>query len=509
MGLWNFYFLGKLYLYFRGFIRINFLLNILFIIFLIIPVPQKLNFRGHIKTAKYLLGLILALSLLWHDSWLPPFFDSVIFLNQQGIPSNKYIYRFILGFFNPWEAAILFSVLIFFFLLQRFMRLTPLVIILLLVVPIRELGQPVGEIDRYVDAFYRAESTRIIRFDKTKKDGSDFDIIILHVCSLSWDDLRKAGLEDHPIFKQFDYLFTNFNSVTSYSNPSAIRLLRANCGQQRHDALYNDAPKECNLFETLRTEGYETYFALNHDGTYSHFIDEVRRLGHLDEPFVPKALPVQVYSFDGTPIYDNYTQLERVWKKREESNPKRTAIYYNTISLHDGSHWAEDKEWWKKDRRVENYKELAKELLEDITKFFDLLRSSERDMVILFVPEHGMALRGSSIQAPGLRDIPLPQITRVPVGIKLIRKASPHAPVKQQIIPVPASYLSLSYMLKVFLEENPFESDRFTKKDFADKIPQTDFVTENQGIQLAKKGPDYFMYGKEKQWIMVPANALK
>ena len=158
---------------------------------------------------------------------------------------------------------------------------------------------------------------------------------------------------------------------------------------------------------------------------------------------------------------------------------------------------------------MENYKEMAKELLDDMTRFFDLLRSSGRDIVVLFVPEHGMALRGSSIQAPGLRDIPLPQITRVPVGIKLIRKGSPHAPVHQQEISGPTSYLSLSYMLKVFLEENPFQTGRFTAKEFTEEIPQTDFVAENQGIQLTKKGTDWFLYGKEKQWIAVPANAIK
>ncbi|MEK6576331.1 MAG: cellulose biosynthesis protein BcsG [Nitrospirota bacterium] len=509
MGFWSFYFLGKLYLYFRGFIRIDFILNILFIGLLIIPIPKKIMFRRPLKAARFFISLVLALLLLWHDSWLPPLFDSMIFLNQQGIPSKEYVYRFIMGFFNPREVAALSAILAFFILLQYFIRLTPLVIIILLIVPIREFGQPVGEIDRYVDSFYKAESARIIRFEKSKKDNYDFDIVILHVCSLSWDDMKEAGLEDHPIFKQFDYLFTNFNSVTSYSNPSAIRLLRANCGQQRHDALYNDAPKECNLLEGLRAEGYETYFALNHDGIYGDFAGEVKRLGHLDQPFLPKALPVQAYSFDGAPIYDNYTQLERIWKVRQESNSKRTAIYYNTISLHDGVHWAEDKDWWKKDKRMENYKEFAQELLGDITRFFDLLRSSERDIVVLFVPEHGMALRGSSIQAPVLRDIPLPQITRVPVGIKLIRKGSPHAPVHQQVISGPTSYLSLSYMLKVFLEENPFETDGFTTKEFTDKIPQTDFAAENQGVQLTKKGTDWFLYGKEKQWIAVPANAIK
>ncbi len=509
MGLWSFYFLAKLYLDFRGFIRLDFIPNILFILLLMIPIPTKIRFRRFIKTARLFISLVLGLVLLWHDSWLPPLFDSMVFLNQQGIPSGEYIYRFILGFFNPWEVVALTAILFFCMLLQYRIRLTPLVIILLLIVPIQEFGQPVGEIDRHVDAFYNAESARIIHFEKSNENNYDFDIVILHVCSLSWDDMKEAGLEDHPLFMQFDYLFTDFNSATSYSNPSAIRLLRANCGQQRHDALYNDAPKDCNLLEVFRQVGYETHFALNHDGMYGDFAGEVKRLGHLDQPFLPKDLPVQAYSFDGTPIYDNYTQLERIWKVRQESNSKKTAIYYNTISLHDGSHWAEDKEWWKKDRRVENYRELARELLDDMTRFFDLLRSSERDIVVLFVPEHGMALRGSSIQAAGLRDIPLPQITRVPVGIKLIRRASPRTPVHQQVISGPTSYLALSYMLKVFLEENPFETDRFVTKEFIDKIPQTDFVSENQGIQLTKKGNDYFMYGKERQWIAVPANAIK
>lgn len=509
MGLWSFYFLAKLYLYFRGFIRLDFFLNLLFMAFLVMPPPKRLKPSRSFMIIKSLLSLTLGLLLLWHDSWLPPIINSIKFISEEGMPSKEYIYRFILGFFNPQEIVILAFIMAFCILVQNYIRLTPVVIILILIIPIREYSQPNGQIDRYLDAFYKSESSRVTHFKNSKMDSPAFDIVILHVCSLSWDDLKGAGLEGHPFFKQFDYLFTNFNTVTSYSNPSAIRLLRSNCGQSRHDALYNDTSKECYLFESLRGQGYETYFALNHDGTYGNFADEVRRLGGLDEPFVPKGLPVQAYSFDGSSIFDNYTQLEKVWAIRQRSNSKRAAIYYNTISLHDGAHWADDKDWWKKDLRLENYKEFVQKLLGDITKFFNLIESSGRNVVILFVPEHGMALRGSNLQAPGLRDIPLPQITIVPAGIKFIGKGHDSTTAHQQIITKPASYLSLSYILSAFVEQSPFHSDRFINKEIIDDIPQTDFVAENQGIQLVKKETGYFIFGKGKKWIALPDNALK
>ena len=213
----------------------------------------------------------------------------------------------------------------------------------------------------------------------------------------------------------------NFNSVTGYSNPSAIRLLRADCGQSSHDALYNEAPQKCYLFDALRGQGYETYFTLNHDGRYGHFAEEVKQLGHLDEPIFPTGLPIQAYNFDGSSIYDDYAVLEKWWKIRQEAKSKRAAVYYNTVTMHDGHHWVGEKDWWKRNN-LDEYKEFAQKLFADITKFSDLVASSGRNAVIVFVPEHGLSLRGSKLQAPGLRDIPLPPITIVPVAIKLVGK---------------------------------------------------------------------------------------
>lgn len=504
MGLWNFYFLAKLYLYFKGFIRLDFVWNILFWLFLIIPIPKQNKFYRSLTGIKYTLSVVFGFLLLWSDSWFPPLGEAIASLNQQGWPSKEYLYRFFAGALDPWQMMVLAFILIFCILATKYMRLTPLVFIFLLIVPLNQIGQPNEAAEKYMAAFYKSESERIIEFKDAKTGGPDFDIIILHVCSLSWDDLQGAGIgKDDPFFRQFDYLFADFNSVTSHSNPAAIRLLRTNCGQTDHGALYDEAPGECYLLDTLRSQGYKTYFSLNHDGTYGHFADEVRHLGHLDEPIKPEAIPIQAYNFDGAPLFDDYRALEQWWLTRQESNVNRSALYYNTISLHDGAHWAEDKDWWKEDKRLENYTGFVQKLFDDTTKFFDLIASSGRNAVIIFVPEHGMALKGSSLQPAGLREVPLPQITRVPVGIKLIGNGHDRVPANPAVIDTPASYLAISYLLASFLNEDPFGPGASLSSGITENIPATDFVSENEAARILKRGEDYFLYDKKKKWIKV------
>jgi len=507
MGVWSFYFLAKLYLYFRGYIRFDFILNLLFMIFLIAPVPARLRSYRAATVAKHFIGVVLGLLLLWHDSWLPPLWDAIAFVSQGGMPEKEYVYRFILGFFNLREVAVLMAILAVCVLIRNRIRLTPVVMLLILIVPVREFGHSKGGMDGGLDGFYRSEASRVVRMENTKTTDPDFDIVILHVCSLSWDDLKGVGLEKDPFFKQFDYVFTAFNSVTSYSNPSAIRLLRADCGQPRHGALYNDAPKDCFLFDALRQRGYQTYFTLNHDGAYGDFAKQVKAQGHLDPPILPAAAPIQAYDFDGSTIYDDYAVLENWWKIRQTSGLKKAAVYYNTISLHDGAHRADDKEWWKHDR-TKQYHEFVQKLLGNTTRFFDLMASSGRNIVVLFVPEHGMALRGTNLQAPGLRDIPLPQITTIPVAVKLIGPGRPRDPADRKDVSKPTSYLALSTLIKSFQERNPFGSAPMASKDLIEDLPETDFVSENESVRIMKKGSEYFLYGKGKKWIALPANAL-
>lgn len=507
MGPWSLYFIAKGYLYLRGYIRISFIWNLILAIFLMIRVPkEKKNYRP-LTIGKNFLDAVFGVLLLWHDSWLPTFKESFLFLTDERLPSKEYIFQFLLGFFNLWEIMAIVSILTVCFLVRQRVKLTPAVFVLLLIVPVLEFGQPKDELDRYIDAFYRSESSRVVRFERAKGEQPDFDIVILHICSLGWDDLKAVGLAEHSFLKQFDYLFTNFNTVTTYSTPSAIRLLRANCGQLQHGDLYNDVPGECYLFDVFRGLGYQTYFTLNHDGLYRGVAANVKSHGHLGEPIMPTDLPIQAYNFDSSPLFNDYTVLERWWKIRQESGSDHAAVYYNGVSLHDGAHWAGEKEWWKRDR-VKNYKEDVEKLFMDLTRFFNLLASSGRNVGVVFIPEHGLGLRGNSLQTSGLRDLPLPQITNVPVGIKLIGSGFQDISVRQKIISKPTSYLSLSFFLASFLKQGLFRPGSSVSNEVISGLPETDLVTENERGKLVKKGDDYFLYGKEKKWVKLPDIAI-
>ncbi|MFP3648914.1 cellulose biosynthesis protein BcsG, partial [Paraburkholderia sp. SIMBA_054] len=81
----------------------------------------------------------------------------------------------------------------------------------------------------------------------TSDPNQQFDVIVLHVCSLSWDDLDVSKARNNPMLSHFDYLFTNFSTAASYSGPAAIRVLRASCGQEAHADLYKPAAQQCYL----------------------------------------------------------------------------------------------------------------------------------------------------------------------------------------------------------------------------------------------------------------------
>lgn len=503
MGLWNFYFLAKFYWFIRGYIHFDYILNMLFFAFLLLPLAGKLKHHQGIKIFKTIIGIALALLLLWHDSWLPTIQKSFFFLLDEGIPVKEYLYRFLTGFVNPLE---LFLVLLLFFLCymanRAEIRITPFVFLLLLYVPIANFSHSKNGPDKILKSFFQSESNRVIHFKKQKDDQMAFDIIFLHVCSLSWDDLKAVRLDEDPFFNQFDYVFTHFNSVTSYSGPAMIRVLREACGQTLHEELYRDAPEGCYLFDRLKDLGYSTYGVLNHDGTYAGFATDLETLGHLSAPILPVDQPVQGYSFDGSPVYDDYAVLEKWWNLRQATNVKKAAAYYNTISLHDGTHLASEKDWWKKDRNAQYHASVIK-LFSDLKKFIDLLNSSGKKGVVIFVPEHGMALRGNRVQVQGLREIPFPQITTVPVAVKLIGFNRPKSAIKPKIISKQVSYLSLSYFLASLLNLSQEEVNEDSIQDIFHDLPETNYVSENEGNLILKTDEEYFLLGKEKRWVQL------
>jgi cellulose synthase operon protein YhjU len=332
-------------------------------------------------------------------------------------------------------------------------------------------------------------------------------VVLLHVCSLSWDDLLAVGMDRDEFFSRFDVLFTRFNSVTSHSNPAAIRLLRAGCGQPPHEALYRPAQDDCYLFDVFRQAGYRPSFALNHDGRYGGLRDEIERLGHAAGEVDVTGAPVRQIDFNGSVIRDDFSVLNAWWKARQRAGAQPALLYYNTITLHDGGHGVGEPEWWKRDR-AQRYRESARALFHDLDEFMTILESSGRRSVVVFVPEHGLALRGSKLQPPGVREVPLPQITTVPVGIKLIGRGWHRGrETPRRIITQPTSYFALASWLAAVLHWDGLQDHGVTTRI---AVPSTDFLAENEAARVVQHGSDYLVNGGSfgTRWVRLGADVL-
>lgn len=508
MGGWAGYFFAKGYLYFRGVVPFDVILNLAFVVFLILPTPEVLKRSRLAIVARWAMSAVIAVLLAWHDSWFPPLPDVVRFVADGGLPTPEFLVQFLRGFVNPWVVLVIVALFATTVAVRRSVRLTPLVLVLLLIVGLREGTQPTAGMDGVVASFVTAESKRVIEFQPIDERTADFDVVVLHVCSLSWDDLREIGMEDAPFLRDFDYVLTEFNSVTSHSTIAALRLLRSTCGQTTQEALYRRGPHECYLFDALQQLGYATSFALNHDGKYMGFQDDVRRWGHLDVPLAIEDLPVRQYDFTGGPLRADKAVLERWWNTRERSGERRAALYYNTTTLHIGGRWAGETAP-QRDVRAQ-YTAFAQTLFKDLDEFLALLASSGRNTVVFFVPEHGAALRGTTLQPSGLREIPLPRITTVPVAVKLIGPQSNPRPRAQQVIATPTSYGAVAVFLAEFFKHSPFEPSQWAGGPPLVEVPETDFVAENEDVRVVKEGPQYFVKHRSSdvQWIKLPSDAI-
>ncbi len=237
---------------------------------------------------------------------------------------------------------------------------------------------------------------------------------------------------------------------------------------------------------------------MDHDGHFGDFLTEVRKYGGLDlTPFgETRGIPPYLQSFDGTPIFDDYTILSRWWKKRLKMPSERVAMYYNSISLHDGNRYAGN----RSGNSMEIYHPRLTRLLGDIDRFINELNASGRRAVVVFIPEHGASVRGDRMQIAGMREIPSPRISTVPVGIKLVGLAEGSA-AEPLIVPEPASYLAISKLLSDFIGRSPFAGNRPDLRKYVRDLPSTEFVAENDDVVVMRRGNRYFMRTRDTGWI--------
>jgi len=346
--------------------------------------------------------------------------------------------------------------------------------------------------------FFTLEATRAISFSVPKADDLPFDIIFMHVCSLSWDDLRATDLEHHPLWQRFDFLLTRFNSASTYSGPAAIRIQRATCGQPAHSMLYNTAPSECYLMDSLKRVGFEPTLVLNHDGQYDNFLKTLQTLGRLNVAPLPlKDATITQRSFDGRPVYDDLFVLNRWLENRQQSSALRTATYYNSVSLHDGNRLLSVSSEMNSSA---TYKMRLKNFLDDTEKFMQLLEKSGRRVIIAMVPEHGAAFRGDKMQIAGLREIPSPAITLVPVGIKIIG-ANLQRTGGTLSISKPTSYTAVAHLIASLLKNPPYKKGRFSPADYVAGLPVTTFVSQNEEVTMMNIDGRYSLRQNNSEWV--------
>lgn len=509
LGGWNLYFLAKLLLAWQGSLNLHSMPNLAFALLLLLPVSGRLHMR-----IRKLLALVIGITLLYHDSWLPPISKA---LSQIAV---------LQGFsFSYWMelAGRLLSVPLLtgmvvllsgYWLLSAYVRIGTLVLIALVGLTGCQLWQqhvpqadqtanassannsPSMSPDAQLAAFSKEEGQRMVKFQGPVADPG-FDVLLLHVCSLSWDDLRAVGMEQHPLLSRFDFLFSNFNSATPYSGPAALRVLRASCGQQRHSDLYQTAAGGCYLFENLAALGFKTELSMNHDGSFDEFIKQVRTEGHMNLPLPPqKDLPVALRSFDNSPIYSDYAALNQWLQQRQKDSSPHVATYYNTISLHDGNRIPTSPGL----NTVDSYKTRANTLFSDLNRFIDQLEQSKRKVILILVPEHGAALRGDKQQFSGLREIPTPRITIVPAAIKVIGGQGHPSQLR---IDQPVSYFAISTILSRMINKSPFGSD-YQPSGYVENLPTTPYVAESTSAVMMQSGKRFMLKQDGGSWAEYP-----
>ncbi len=515
LGGWNFYFLVKLLLAWRGLIGFHPWANLAFILVLAAPLPSRTT-----RILRLAVAIPLGIVLLYYDSWLPPLKRILAQASSLSQFTFSYLIELAERFVHLEMVVMLVATWLLYTLVSRFLKLGVILAVSLFALAVlnkfdrgeasmtpSSIAQSasqnpdhsaLSDLDVQVNSFFSTESSRQVNFDAIEATSKPFDLIFIHICSLSWSDLKAMGLENHPLWQTLDVLYTRFNSASSYSVPAAIRLLRAPCGQLPHADLYNPSKDQCYLMGSLQQAGFTPNLLLNHDGHFDNFLKtiESQKLGV--EPIKPSGLRPYELAFDDSPIYNDKDVLIR-WIQERSTNPsKQVALYYNTISLHDGNRLVGPDNSLSS---MKTYGIRLHRLLDDLNQFMVSLQNSGRNTVVVIIPEHGAAIRGDKYQIAGLREIPTPAITLVPVGIKIIGPKISRSDA-QHIVSTPTSYLGLSQVIANILKTSPFEASGFRADDLVRDMPLTKFVAQNADVTMVRNNGQYYLRQDiEAGWI--------
>lgn len=521
LGLWNLYFLFKLGLYAAGYLNLQLLPNLVFMAFLLLPLPWL-----SVRILRQIIAVPVGVVLLYQDTWLPPFSR---LLQQPGVLDFSWLY-----FIEILERTInwalvgwLFVGTVVYLYVQPWLRVSFFTVAAFLWLGVEQQhswpnktlpayaqeqasfttinvnpGSSVQpqDMNAVVEEFWQQESQRRVVFGQ-QQIQQPLDVVFLSVCSLSWDDLNQVGLGQHPVLAQFDVVLEQFNAATSYSGPAVKRLMRASCGQVPHDQLSQPIPAQCSLLDQLHAQGFEVEALFNHNGEFDGFYDMVNTASssvQMSEVLNQINSPRAFVGFDGSPIWRDKEVLSSWWQQRLASATPARALLYNSITLHDGNRLALP----NGSSQRADYRELALGVLDDLASTVQMLAQSQRPILLVLVPEHGASLEGDRMQIAGMREIPSPAITHVPVAFKVLGVDLP-ANFTQVKVSQPTSYLALAELVKRVLEQDL--TQQLDWHALTTDLPTTKWIAENeQTVVVQEQGTTQIRLGASAQWLNYP-----
>ncbi|MCC4108076.1 cellulose biosynthesis protein BcsG [Serratia ureilytica] len=531
LGGWNLYFLAKFALLWFGYLNFHALPNLVFMAYLLMPIPSPRLHRW-----RHYLAIPIGIALFYHDTWLPGINSILSQGSQLAGFSAQYLLELVSRFINWQMVGAAFVLLIAYLFVAQWVRVTVFTVAALVWLTIVNIAGPAvsllpasstaaaggagtpataaptagdnapadslpptsANLTAYLNQFYEREKGRATAFPATlPADAQPFDLLVINICSLAWADMEAVNLQSHPLWSKMDIMFDSFNSATAYSGPAAIRLLRASCGQLSHHDLYQPVNQQCYLFDNLAKLGFKEQLMLDHSGVFGNFLKELREQGDMQVPLMSQAgVGNELTSFDGEPIYNDLELLTHWLDQQQKAGDARTATFFNVIPLHDGNRFVGS-------NKSADYQPRAQKLFDQLNTFLDQLEKSGRKVVVVIVPEHGAALVGDKMQMSGLRDIPSPNITHTPVGIKLIGMKAPHQGSPLQI-KTPSSYLALSELVSRLVDGKVFSESSVDWQALTQGLPQTPVISENDNaIVMQYQGKPYIRLNGG-DWVPYP-----
>lgn len=531
LGGWNLYFLAKFALLWFGYLNFHALPNLVFMAFLLMPIPSQRLHRW-----RHYLAIPIGIALFYHDTWLPGINSILSQGSQLAGFSAQYLLELVNRFINWQMIGAAFVLFIAYLFVAQWVRVTVFTVAALVWLNIVNIAGPAvsllpatstasagsantpataapaagdaapadslpptsANLTAYLNQFYDREKGRATAFPTTlPADAQPFDLLVINICSLAWADMDAVNLQNHPLWSKMDIMFDSFNSATAYSGPASIRLLRASCGQLSHHDLYQPVNQQCYLFDNLTKLGFKEQLMLDHSGVFGNYLKELREQGDMQAPLMSQAgIGNELTSFDGEPIYNDLELLTRWLDQQQKGGDGRTATFFNVIPLHDGNRFVGA-------NKSADYQPRAQKLFDQLNTFLDQLEKSGRKVVVVIVPEHGAALVGDKMQMSGLRDIPSPNITHTPVGIKLVGMKAPHQGSPLQI-KTPSSYLVLSELVSRLVDGKVFSESSVDWQTLTQALPQTPVISENDNaIVMQYQGKPYIRLNGG-DWVPYP-----